>query len=434
MKNIKGIIFTVFLCLSLPFVYSQEVPFDQLNLTGSALYAATKIKEKFSNVIFTGGTRTLNSQARAIARNIYRSSNSGWVGATYTDSAFIRKLNKAIIDNWASIKGNEALILQTVNRVFNSDNAGARSMSKHLSGYAFDLRVNCVNYNELNSFVKTLPGFRKFLTQEGGLDVWHIEFNEAPIPADDSASHSNFQPTQVMYAQTIIITLSDDTSGILVSKEADVDTPAWFRSSVELINRPWLVEGEYTGQVSWMSKKDRPGIIIFGGPNNISARRGIFIHIGNFPSNSDGCVVIAGEQIRKLHKNLRNIYGGPKNKKELGTIFGRNFTIRVIDNRLLPSDNNKDNARQTGSLKNGSDVKVLRTGPSAVINGRRGNWKYVSTIDGTTGWCFDAFLKPIQEKGGKPAPKQPKSQNNSSSEIPITIVLIIIVIIFFIIT
>jgi hypothetical protein len=173
------------------FIYPQEVPFEQLNLTGSALYAATKIKEKFPKVIFTSGTRTLDSQAKAVAQNIYRTQNSGWVGATYRDSVFIRKLNQEIINNWNAIKGSESLILQTVNKVFSSDNAGARSMSKHLTGYAFDIRVNCVNYNELNNFLKTLPDFHQFLTQEGGLAVWHIEFNEAPIPPNNNTSQKN---------------------------------------------------------------------------------------------------------------------------------------------------------------------------------------------------------------------------------------------------
>jgi len=141
----------------------------------------------------------------------------------------------------------------------------------------------------------------------------------------------------VMYAQTITITLSGETSGRLVSTEAGVDTPAWFRSSVTLRNLPWLVDGNYTGQVSWMGNANRPGIIIFDGPNNISSSRGIFIHIGNSPSDSDGCVVIGGAQsggtLHTLITTLRNTYGGPSNGDELRTIVGRNFTIRVIDNR-----------------------------------------------------------------------------------------------------
>jgi len=172
----KAVLMVVFCCVTL-FVFSQSVPFNQLNLTGNALNAATKIREKFPDVVFTGGTRTLDSQASAVAQNIYRSQNSGWVGATYADSSFIRKLNKEIVDNWNTIKGSEALILQTVKKVFDSDTTGAKTMSRHLAGLAFDLRVNSVNYNELNTFVRTLPGFRQFLTQEGGLSIWHIEFN-----------------------------------------------------------------------------------------------------------------------------------------------------------------------------------------------------------------------------------------------------------------
>ena len=175
--NVKKVILLVFFGLVVSFVFSQEVPFSQLNLTGNALNAATKIKEKFPNIIFTGGRRDLDNQARAVAQNIYRSQNSGWIAATYADSTFIRKLNKEIVDNWNTIKGSEALILQTVKRVFDSDNSGARTMSRHLAGLAFDIRVNSVNYSELNTFVRSLPGFRLFLTNEGGLDVWHVEFN-----------------------------------------------------------------------------------------------------------------------------------------------------------------------------------------------------------------------------------------------------------------
>jgi hypothetical protein len=262
----KSVISFIFLSLVISFAYSQEVPFDQLNLTGSALYAATKIKERFPNVIFTGGIRTLDSQARAVAKNIYTSQNSSWVGATYRDSAFIRKLNQEIINNWASIKGSESLILQKINEIFRKDNAGAKSMSKHLSGYAFDLRVNCVNYNELNSFVRTLPGFHQFLTQEGGLAVWHLEFNEAPIPANNSTSRSNFQATHKV-------------------------------------------------------------------------------------------VTNDGSRLR-----LRNAPGF--------------------------------DASQIGSLEYGSYVRVLNTGASAVdSDGYRGNWTYISTPDGRTGWCFGAYLQ-----------------------------------------
>jgi hypothetical protein len=130
-----------------------------------------------------------------------------------------------------------------------------------------------------------------------------------------------FVLSAAVYAQTITITLSNPTSGRVVSGEADVNTPAWFQSTAP--GRPWLVAGNYTGQVSRLETKGHDGIIIFGGPNKISSKRGIFIHVGNGPSDSGGCVVIAGAQIRKLYSELKKIYG----------FHEREFTIRVIDNR-----------------------------------------------------------------------------------------------------
>jgi len=52
------------------------------------------------------------------------------------------------------------------------------------------------------------------------------------------------------------------------------------------------------------------------------------------------------------------------------------------------------NASQIGSLNYGSSVRLLETGASAVdSDGYRGNWTYVSTPDGKTGWCFGAYLQ-----------------------------------------
>jgi len=54
------------------------------------------------------------------------------------------------------------------------------------------------------------------------------------------------------------------------------------------------------------------------------------------------------------------------------------------------------NASQIGSLEYGSSVMVLETGASAVdSDGYRGNWTYVTTPDGRTGWCFGAYLQVV---------------------------------------
>jgi len=131
------------------------------------------------------------------------------------------------------------------------------------------------------------------------------------------------------FAQTISVTLSGETSGWLYYTGADgsvINSQCWYRSSETLPSsyensgRPWLVPGVYTGQVSWMESKNRQGIIIFGGPNNISSTRGIFIHAGSRPSDSVACIVIPTNQMDLLFNDLR-LAGFIQN--------GRTFSIRI---------------------------------------------------------------------------------------------------------
>jgi len=133
----------------------------------------------------------------------------------------------------------------------------------------------------------------------------------------------------VLYAQAITITLYTETSGSVVSSEADVNTSAWFRSTEStpgLSGGSWLVAGDYTGEVSRFTD-GKDVIRIYGGPNNISRNRGIAIHIGNSPTDSSGCVVIAGRQIGGAMYTLFSVL-----EKNYG-FEGKKFTIHVIDNR-----------------------------------------------------------------------------------------------------
>jgi len=55
------------------------------------------------------------------------------------------------------------------------------------------------------------------------------------------------------------------------------------------------------------------------------------------------------------------------------------------------------NSSRIGSLEYGSTVRVLEIGESTTdSDGYRGNWTYVSTSNGDTGWCFGAYLQPIE--------------------------------------
>jgi hypothetical protein len=121
--------------------------------------------------------------------------------------------------------------------------------------------------------------------------------------------------TAAVSAQTITITLSGSETGWLNCPEANVSTRCWFQSST-----PVTAAGVYSGQVSWMNSKKREGIIIFGGPANLSQGRGIFIHEGSSPSYSNNCVVITKSEMDKLYNALKNTYGFN------GTVFSIHVT------------------------------------------------------------------------------------------------------------
>jgi hypothetical protein len=127
------------------------------------------------------------------------------------------------------------------------------------------------------------------------------------------------------HTQTITVTLSGNQSGWLNCPELNVSTQCWYRATDTtpgLSGRPWLVNGVYSAQVT-RSNRGADVIVIFGGPNNIGKERGIFIHIGNSPSDSDGCIVIGGNQLggafRTLYSGLECTYGRD----------GRVFTVHV---------------------------------------------------------------------------------------------------------
>jgi hypothetical protein len=116
-------------------------------------------------------------------------------------------------------------------------------------------------------------------------------------------------------AQVISITLSGAEQGWLNCPEAGVSTRTWFRSTETtpgLSGRPWFTDGVYTAEVSWMESKGVPGIIIYGGPNNIGKERGLFIHVGSRPGDSVGCFVITRAEMNKLYNTLEDNYGRNK--------------------------------------------------------------------------------------------------------------------------
>jgi hypothetical protein len=69
-----------------------------------------------------------------------------------------------------------------------------------------------------------------------------------------------------------------------------------------------LIEGYYTGEVSWMHTKNRPGILIYS--NTLSRSRGIFIHYGQYDDLwSKGCVILEVNGFTQMYEYLKEKLG-----------------------------------------------------------------------------------------------------------------------------
>src|SRR5262249_15243477 len=57
--------------------------------------------------------------------------------------------------------------------------AQKRGFSRHMVGLAFDVRPVSQGAARIKSFIRALPHLHKFLDREGGLIIWHADFNMA---------------------------------------------------------------------------------------------------------------------------------------------------------------------------------------------------------------------------------------------------------------
>jgi hypothetical protein len=143
---------------------------DELNLEPIARNAATILHEKFPQLEFTSGRRSIFQQAHAMANNVVL--NRKWIGQTY--------LAGAKLQTWVDQHPQAKTIDQVTAGLKEVMEAMApvelTKISRHLTGRAFDVRPVTVNAAAIRSFIKTLPGLHKFLDREGGLVRWHAQF------------------------------------------------------------------------------------------------------------------------------------------------------------------------------------------------------------------------------------------------------------------
>ena len=148
---------------------------EALALNETAKQAAYDLKAKHPGIVFTSGRRDKSDQARAMASNVVK--NRQWIAQTYKATPISAACQKWIDAN-PQAKSSAAIaagLLSVINQFGDSE---LRRLSKHLSGDAFDVQPVTQNaariIADMNALAEALGG--KFLSKEGGLIRWHIQF------------------------------------------------------------------------------------------------------------------------------------------------------------------------------------------------------------------------------------------------------------------
>jgi hypothetical protein len=145
---------------------------EEMQLTPVAKNAATILKSKHPNLVFTSGRRSVKQQAHAMAANIVSLHDRKWIGKTYLAGAKLQ----AWVDAHPQAKTVDALtdgLEQTMNAMTEVERT---KISRHLTGRAFDIRPVVQNAKKIKADIRTLPGLHKFLDREGGHVRWHAQF------------------------------------------------------------------------------------------------------------------------------------------------------------------------------------------------------------------------------------------------------------------
>jgi hypothetical protein len=155
-------------------VFALGLSVDELDLVDYAKAAASKLQSDFPDVIFTSGRRDVTQQANAMAANIVQ--NRKWITDTYADSNERDDL-QAWVDANPTATTKEAIAIGLAGIMSNWTDDQKGRFSQHFSGQAFDVQpVSGSNGNAIKAGIKSLPNLRKFLDNEGGLVIWHADF------------------------------------------------------------------------------------------------------------------------------------------------------------------------------------------------------------------------------------------------------------------
>jgi hypothetical protein len=160
-------------------IFIQPLSSDDLGLVDYAQEAADTLQGKFPDVVFTSGRRTVAQQAGAMSANIVQ--NRNWIRETYVPSQERDDLQAWVNSHPAAVT-KEAIATGLTGIMVNwTDDQKAR-FSRHFSGQAFDVQPTSGEQGDrMKAAIKALPNLRKFLDQEGGLIIWHADFEKLAI-------------------------------------------------------------------------------------------------------------------------------------------------------------------------------------------------------------------------------------------------------------
>jgi hypothetical protein len=143
---------------------------EEMQLEPVAKNAATFLQNKYPQLQFTSGRRSIFQQAHAMAGNVVL--NRKWIGQTYLAGAKLQQW----VDKHPEAKTVDAItagLEQTMNAMPEEE---LIKISRHLTGKAFDVRPVTANAAAIKADILKLPGLHKFLDKEGGLVRWHAQF------------------------------------------------------------------------------------------------------------------------------------------------------------------------------------------------------------------------------------------------------------------
>lgn len=149
---------------------------DDLDLAASAKAGAQNLQEQFPNdVKFTSGRRSIELQASAMAPNVVK--NRKWIEQTYKASPQRTALQKWVDDHTTATTA--AAIAAGLEGVMKSwTEAQQRNFSRHITGDAFDVQpVAGVQGEKIKQAIAKLPKLNWHTFQEGGLEIWHAQFD-----------------------------------------------------------------------------------------------------------------------------------------------------------------------------------------------------------------------------------------------------------------